>query len=78
MSQNFEDGVARYVIAHATVEVGFPVDFKGNAYICCEQCFFYRSSTNRCGLNMQVCEFPKQYIGGRCPLEIETAETGEI
>ena len=38
----FETGVASYIMAEATVRVGFPVDHRGNAHINCFQCKFYR------------------------------------
>ena len=66
---NFDSGVARYVIGRATVTVGFPVDFKGNAEIACKHCPFFVRSTQRCGLNQEIVNFPEKYVGINCPLE---------
>ena len=66
---NFDNGVARYVMARAVVEVGFPVDFKGNAEIACKHCPFFVRSTQRCGLNQEIVNFPDRYVGVNCPLE---------
>ena len=65
---NFEGGVSSYVHAVATVEVYFPVDAKGNAEICCRQCPYFRTSSNSCALNGEVCAYPNKYVGARCPL----------
>lgn len=64
----FESGVKSYIKARYVVEIGFPVDLKGNAKVCCDMCRMYRSSTMRCMLNDEVCEYPRQYIGSHCPL----------
>lgn len=72
---NFDSGVYSYVLAEATVRVGFPVDAKGNAEICCLQCKFYRRNHRNCGLNGEICEFPEKYVGSSCPLKpIDTKE----
>lgn len=71
---NFDSGVASYIIARATVEVGFPVDFKGNADISCNQCPFFRRSYRTCGLNGSVVAYPERYVGDKCPLERENKE----
>jgi hypothetical protein len=68
---NFESGVSRYVIGRYTVEVGFPVDFKGNADISCKQCPYFRRTYSTCGLNGTVCAYPDKYVGDHCPLERE-------
>lgn len=65
---NFESGVASYIKMTATVTVNFPVDFKGNADVCCAQCFYFRKNYRTCGLNGQICEYPDKYIGSQCPL----------
>ena len=64
----FDSGVSRYIIGTCTVEVAFPVDFRGNPHVCCAQCEFYSRNSVRCRLNGCVVEFPEKYIGGRCPL----------
>ena len=66
---NFENGVASYIKAVALVEVGFPVDFRGNADISCKQCRFYVPSRRKCGLNDEICEYPERHVGSHCPLE---------
>lgn len=66
----FENGIANYVKASATVEIYFPVDARGVAHINCTQCYYFNSNTNRCRLNGEVCQFPNSYVGGACPLEI--------
>ena len=75
---NFEDGVKRFITARATVVVKFPVDYKNNEYICCDQCGFFRRSYKTCGLNGCICEFSNRYVGSHCPLELETDQNGEI
>lgn len=66
---DFSSGVSQYIMAEATVRVGFPVDHKGNAEICCYQCGFYRRNYRTCGLNNEICAFPEKYVGDRCPLK---------
>ena len=66
---NFDNGVASYIIGQATVRVGFPVDFRGNAEIACKHCKFYIRATQRCALNQEVINYPEKYVGAECPLE---------
>ena len=66
---SFESGVAKYIIGRAVVEVGFPVDFKGNADVSCKQCKFFRKTYNLCGLTGEVCEYPDHFVSSHCPLE---------
>ena len=76
---NFDCGVKRYIIGRATVEVGFPVDWRDNAEIACKHCNFYVRATQRCGLNQQIVNYPDKYIGSCCPLELDIDnENGEI
>jgi hypothetical protein len=76
---NFDNGVARYIKAVAVVEVNFPVDFKGREEIACKHCQFYVRSTQRCGLNQQVVNYPEYYVGVDCPLEpIEEEEKTDV
>ena len=76
---SFETGVSSYVKAQATVTVFFPIDAKGNADISCSQCYFFRESSKRCGLNWEVCAYPNKYVGASCPLHLVTDDsTGEI
>lgn len=65
---SFETGVASYVEAEATVKVFFPVDAKGNADICCRQCYYFRTSSQSCALNGEICQYPNKYVGMSCPL----------
>ena len=65
---DFDSGVHGYVHAHATVHVHFPVDAKGNADISCFQCNFFHRTSNKCGLNGEVCAYPQKYVGQWCPL----------
>lgn len=67
---NFDSGVAKYIHATATINVTFPVDFKGNADISCCQCFFFRKNYRTCGLNGEICEYPEKFVGSHCPLEV--------
>lgn len=66
---NFDSGVASYIIGQATVRVGFPVDFRGNAEIACKHCKFFIRATQRCALNQEIVNFPEKYVGANCPLE---------
>lgn len=75
---DFSSGVSDYVKAQAVVTVFFPVDAKGNADISCSQCYFFRESSKRCGLNWEVCAYPNKYVGNRCPLVRVNEETGEV
>lgn len=69
---NFESGVSGYVKAIATVSVYFPVDHRGEAEICCDQCKYFRRSTKSCGLAIgEICEYPMRHVGSRCPLKLE-------
>ena len=65
----FESGVADYLHCQATVDVFFPIDYRGNADINCYQCFFFRRNYQTCGLNGEVCQYPQKYVGGSCPLK---------
>lgn len=65
---NFDTGVSRYIKARAVVEVGFPVDWRGNAEIACKHCTFFVRATQRCGLTHDIVNFPDRYIGECCPL----------
>lgn len=66
---NFDSGVKGYVLARCTVEVGFPIDFKGNAEIACKHCKFYRQNYRICGLNGEIVAFGEKFVGDSCPLE---------
>ena len=69
--KNFDSGVKRYIFGTCSVSVGFPVDFRDNADVRCEQCKFYSRSNRYCKLNGELCEYPEKYIGSKCPLNFE-------
>jgi len=75
---SFESGISSYIKAQTIVKVFFPVDSKGNADISCSQCYFFRESSKRCGLNWEVCAYPNKYVGDKCPLVRVNEETGEV
>ena len=75
---SFESGISAYIKAQALVTVFFPVDSKGNADISCSQCYFFRESSKRCGLNWEVCAYPNKYVGDSCPLVRVDEDTGEV
>ena len=66
---NFDSGVASYIIGQATITIGFPVDFKGNAEIACKHCTMFDKRTQRCGINQEIVNFPDRFVGVNCPLE---------
>ena len=66
---NFDTGVKGYVKATATVEVHFPIDWRGSVEIACKHCPFYVRATCRCGLNQAIVNYPDKYVGSDCPLE---------
>lgn len=70
----FDSGVNGYIYAEATVRVSFPIDFKGNATVCCNLCPYYKRNYRSCALNGIICEFPDQYIGSHCPLNFISEE----
>lgn len=75
----FDDGVKRFIIARAVVEVGFPVDWRDNPDVSCKQCPFYIRATQRCSLNQELVNYPDKYIGSHCPLEfIENEESENV
>ena len=71
---NFDNGVASYVVGTATVEVPFPVDYKGNRDVRCLMCRYYSSSGRSCRLNGEIVYYPEKYIGAFCPLNFDTEE----
>ena len=66
---NFDNGVSGYIRARTTVEVNFPIDWRGNPDVSCNQCPFFRRSYRVCGLNQEICAFPEHRVGQCCPLE---------
>ena len=72
---NFDDGVKGYIKATATVEVHFPIDWRGSVEIACKHCPYYVRANMRCGLNQSVVNFPEKYVGSDCPLvQVESEE----
>lgn len=72
---NFENGVSGYIKATATVEVHFPIDWRGSIEVACKHCPFYVRATQRCALNQAVVNYPEKYVGCECPLErVESEE----
>lgn len=78
MAKEFPDGISSYIHAQAVVDVYFPVDSKGNEDVSCSQCYFFRESSKRCGLNWEICAYPNRYIGASCPLQRIDEDTGEV
>lgn len=74
MLPRLDSGVSGYIVEHATVTVQFPIDFRGNATICCDACDFYSRSSKRCKLTGKLSEYPERYVGSQCPLEYEEKE----
>lgn len=74
---NFESGVARYIKTYAVVKVNFPVDFKGNAEICCKHCPYLSSNERMCQLNKEPIAYPKTHVGYECPLKLVEEDEGE-
>jgi len=65
---DFSSGIKGYVHAEAVVTVLFPIDWKGNEDVCCDQCYYFRRNYKTCGLNGEVCQYPSKFVGGSCPL----------
>ena len=65
----FDSGVTGYVHAQATVDVYFPIDHKGNEYVCCGQCPFFGYQSRKCTLTGRPASIdPNKYIGHECIL----------
>ena len=73
----FESGVASYVTGIALVKNYFPVDSRGSAYECCEECFFYREAFKTCALNHRPVLFPGKYTGQECMLQRVTDDQAQ-
>lgn len=70
----FESGVSAYVFGIGVVANPFPVDDRGVAHTCCEECFYYREASKTCGLNHKPVLFPGRYVGDECLLHNVTEE----
>ena len=66
---NFDSGVKGYIHARAIVDVYFPVDYRDNADVSCNQCYYFRRQSRSCALNGQICEYPEKFVGVNCPLD---------
>lgn len=66
---NFDSGVSGYVIGRAIIEVGFPIDMKGNADISCRHCPYLSSNDRMCQLNKEPVAYPQKFVGDHCPLK---------
>ena len=71
---NFESGVKDYITGYAVVEVHFPVDWKDNPDISCNQCKFFSRNSGRCYLTQEISEYPNKFVGSNCPLMIKEIE----
>lgn len=68
---SLESGVKKYVITQAVVTVPFPIPWKGDkAEIACKHCRFFERAKQRCWLTQDVVNYPDQWVGSTCPLEI--------
>ena len=74
MTPAFESGVQSYVVGIHTVEVPFPVNWRGEPDVRCELCRYYSRTGRRCHLNGEVVEYPEKYIGSKCPLKFTEEE----
>lgn len=72
---NFDSGVKSFIVGECTVKVHFPVDWKDRSDVCCVQCPFLSSNERVCQLNKRPVQYPKQYVGYDCPLQLK--EQGE-
>lgn len=71
----FESGITGYIHGSATIHNYFPIDSKGNAHICCNECFYHNPSTHRCRANGEVASVePNKFVGVNCPLEMDMDE----
>lgn len=71
---DFESGVKAYVTGECIVKVHFPIDWKGNADVCCFQCKYFSRASGICYLTKEVSEYPGKYIASTCPMSFD----GEI
>lgn len=70
---NFESGVSGFIKGFCRVEVNFPIDGKGRADVCCEQCPYYGRTSKTCQINKQVVHYSNK-LGFFCPLQF----SGEV
>lgn len=76
---NFDSGVKGYVLGQFVVKVGFPIDWRDNAQICCRHCQFLSTNERMCQLNKMPVAFPNKGVGDFCPLEpVESEEKEDV
>jgi len=66
---NFDSGVASYITATGKVSNHFPVDNKGNAFVCCTYCKYWSKFHNSCDLTDEIIVMPDKFVGYHCPLK---------
>ena len=71
---NFDSGVKSFITGECTIEVHFPVNWKGQADVKCTQCPFLSSNERMCQLNKKPVQYPNQFIGFDCPLSFNETE----
>lgn len=74
---NFDSGVKSFITGECTITVHFPVDWKDRADVSCMQCPYLSSNERMCQLNKMPVQYPKQFVGFDCPLEINIKDKGE-
>lgn len=67
MDKKFESGISDYAHFPLTIDITFPIDRKGNVYICCEYCMLYTG--RKCAVTEEVILHPNNYVGYSCPLK---------
>lgn len=65
--KKFESGISDYLHFPITLDITFPLDRKGNAYICCEYCKLFTG--RRCAVTEEVILDEKNFVGYNCPLK---------
>lgn len=62
----FESGVKFYTHCKLKTSIDFPEDIT-----CCWYCVLFNKHTEECRITNETIYRPKQFIGSRCPLELE-------
>ena len=65
------NGVMSYKKGTGIVANYFPVDSKGNEFVCCTYCNYYSKNYNNCKLTGEIIVMADKYVGAKCPLKIE-------
>lgn len=74
MPPTFESGVKSYIVGTCQIEVNFPVNWKGEPDVRCEQCDYYSRTGHICQINKRIVEYPEKFIGSQCPLNFNEEE----